>query len=332
MNGRALLWGLFAISSAGIAQGQVPKAEPSAPAPASAQPAPVDAPPEPTEPPVAETPPAVEPPVEPQPEPPRPRVRWTEPSGEPEEQGELQAYSAEKGEEAEPGLEETREHRATWKLQGAHFILAVERITSILAWSDVTSSTGSDAELEASGTEVAFLGAGPGRAVSGVPRVAFDAVLDVGFSIGGSLSYVASTGGKETLRGGGSEVDESNELDDRSVSIVAPRLGGLLTPLPNIGVWLRGGITHIGLTETGTLINASGSSQEVEVSASLWQLSLDPQLVVVPAPRVAITLAVIMDIGLPSSAENQVGGESLFNKTDRKNSSYGISAGLAAIF
>ena len=158
----------------------------------------------------------------------------------------------------------------------------------------------------------------------------FDVVLDVGLSVGGSLSYVASLNGESVIESN-SSADEPNGLPDQSISIFAPRLGVMLTPLHNVGIWLRGGITRIGTSETVTISAPTGSVRQ-QWDASLWQLSLDPQVVLVAAPRVAITLALILDVGLPGTIETRPEGGSAVFDTDLRSSGYGASAVLAAIF
>jgi hypothetical protein len=326
MNGSAGACGLLLILSSGVAWGQALATD--AEAAPSEEAAPAAAPAEPASPAPETPPPTSEPPAAAQPPRSRARVRWAEPGGGAADETEVPAVD-----EAEP--EEEARHGG-WSLQGFHFVLAVERITSVLGWSNVSTAAPSDigtssTEVEVSGTEIAFLSAGgASRTVSGVPRLAFDVVLDIGLSLGGSLGYVASVDGESTIESN-SSADQPRELPDQSISVFAPRLGLMLRPLENVGVWLRGGITRIGTSETVTFSSAAGSTRQ-HWDATLWQLSLDPQLVLVAAPRVAITVSALLDLGLSGTVESRREGDSAVFDTDLKSSAYGVSAGLAAIF
>lgn len=323
MNGIAGACGLLLMLSSGVAWGQAPETDAGA---GSNEAAPAAAPAEPATPGPEPSPPPSEPPPA-APAPSGARVRWAEPGDGAADEAQLPADEAEPEEEARPG---------DWSLRGFHFVLAVERITSVLGWSNVSKASPSDmgtssTEVEVSGTEIAFLSAGgASRTVSGVPRLAFDVVLDVGLSLGGSLGYIASVDGESTTESN-SSADQPRELPDQSISIFAPRLGLMLTPLENVGVWLRGGITRVGTSETVTFSSPSGSTRQ-QWDATLWQLSLDPQLVLVAAPRVAITVSALLDLGLSGTIESRLESDSAVFDTDLKSSAYGISAGLAAIF
>lgn len=337
MKRRAGAGGAWLILVSGVASAQVPGPAPTPSAGATSEPTP-EAPPNALAPPAATPAPetAPEPELEPEPEPekPRARVRWREPDAGSRSHDDLEREEGDLETDSEQTDAVARSAEG-WSLQGPHFVLAVERLTSVLAWSSVgkasSSSSGAQStEVEVSGTDVAFLGAGgAGRTVSGVPRLAFDAVLNVGFTIGGSLSYVASTDAKTSVAG----VDStSTSLPDQSVLLFAPRMGVLLRPSHNVGVWLRGGITRISTDETVVAVFPGGDVMRQQLSATLWHLSLDPQLVLIPAPRVAITIATIMDIGLPGTVEHRSGSGDAIFETEIQSSAYGVSAGLAAIF
>lgn len=336
MDGTAVVAGTWLMLVSGVAWAQVPGPAPT-PSDGTASEGVPETPPSATAPPVAESPapapapqPEPEPKPKPEPETPGARVLWRESDTGSRSHDELEREEGGPETESVQGDEPTP-HAAGWSLDGPHFVLAVERITSVLAWSNLSkveslSSDDPGTEVEVSGTDVAFLGAGAGRSISGVPRLAFDAVLSGGFTIGGSFSYMASADAKSTVTG---SANDTTSVPDQSILLFAPRVGGLLRPLPNVAVWLRGGITRISIDETLQGVPSGGDVVDQEVSATLWHLSFDPQLVLLAAPRVAITIATIMDIGLPGTVES---GGSAIPQIQVTRSAYGMSAGLAAIF
>jgi hypothetical protein len=251
-------------------------------------------------------------------------------------------------EEREPGGEATetaaeRPRHDAWRLIGPHFLLGVERVTSVLAWNttrtvEVTTQTSngfpttSSIELAESGTDVSFLGAG-GTSVNvfALPRVALDGMLASGLTLGGSLSYVVSSGEEDFIIANGGKV----KIEDptRSVFVLAPRIGFMFQASSIVGVWLRGGVSRISASTESRPIASSTTGQQseqiVKSTATLVDLTFDPQLVIAPLPHVGFTLGGVLDIGVGGSIESTNGTTT--QTRDIKQSSYGLTAGLVAI-
>lgn len=236
--------------------------------------------------------------------------------------------------------EEISEHRpepSSWRLAGPHFILSAERITSILAWSqtatvDSNSFGGPPQSIEAtlSGTDVSLLGAGGfGRNPFTTPRVGLDYVFPGGFSLGGSLGYMVTSGESEFSAGGGSS---KSDIPTEDVIVFAPRLGVFLQGTPKVGVWLRGGLTHVVSTLSDEETDGNGFTQRTEQTTKLWDLSFDPALVLSPVPHVGITIGASLDIGLSGTIKETSGTSTTGDETDITASSYGVTAGLVAMF
>lgn len=234
----------------------------------------------------------------------------------------------------------TAEAAAPWSLVGSHFMVSVERVTNVLAWgvsektTSVTPNSGgfpetSDVEVERSGTDVSFLGSG---GVSdnpfAVPRLAFDGMFKNGLTLGGSLSYLVTSSKTEVSQG---TSKTSSDEPTTSLFLLAARVGVVLPASPAVGVWLRGGVTRISRSTDIREINLStGESRTTEDSSTttLVDLTLDPQLVISPMPHVGITVGAALDIGFAGTQERS-------NSTlthDVTASSYGVTAGLVAIF
>jgi hypothetical protein len=225
------------------------------------------------------------------------------------------------------------------------FVVGVERATSLLAWSNkatvnvpsVGSGFDTTAVVEESGTNVSFLG-GPfddGRNPFGAPRIGFDGVLPDGLTLGGSLTYLTSNGERSVS----SATDGSTQTQTAptlSVFTINPRIGVLLEASPVVAVWLRGGVTRTVLTGETSQSTSAAVAETTTGTVSLWNFSLDPQLVVMPVPHVGLTFGAVLDIGLSGQVERSVSGASSSTTTtvtnDYKASSYGITAGLCALF
>lgn len=219
-----------------------------------------------------------------------------------------------------------------WKLGGSHFVLSFERLTSLLSWRNTTkvespSGVGgiTTTDVTASGTDVSFLTAGAGRTVSSVPRIAFDGVAHGGFTFGGYLGYLVSSG-KDEATSFRAEAD----LPAQSLLVVGGRLGYLIDTSGTVGFWLRGGFSRSSLGASTSSTSANGTTTTSEASVSAWNLTLDPQLVLVPAPRFAITLGPLLDFALAGTSTVKTGSESVENQYQA--AAFGVTAGASAIF
>jgi len=223
-----------------------------------------------------------------------------------------------------------------WRLVGQHFLVSAERVTNLLGWSTVQTvpivdnfgGTNGTVEVERAGTDVSFLGSGGvSKNLFTVPRLAIDGMFANGLTLGGSISYMVSSGESQRPTGLNSKVT----VDDPTVSmfVFAPRLGVMIPASPFVGVWLRGGISRLSASSEAKLTDPDSNDQiTVTSTVTLVDLTLDPQLVFVPVPHVGITLGALLDIGVSGSVEGSDGGP----EEDFKASSYGVTGGLVAIF
>jgi hypothetical protein len=238
--------------------------------------------------------------------------------------------------EPEEEDEEPKPRRPSWRLSGQHFVLSAERLTSVLTWtqsakqelSDPNSSSSSTItfESEAAGTDVGFLGAGAlNRNPFSIPRVGFDGIFDNGLTLGGSLSYIVSSG--EATSTDGFNSSSKTELATQSLFLLAPRIGVLIPASPQVGIWLRGGVTRLNVSSERPATSESSGSDS---STTYWDLTLEPQLVISPVPHVGITFGAALDIGVSGTIDAPA--NTTVTEPELSASSYGVTAGLAAIF
>jgi hypothetical protein len=242
-----------------------------------------------------------------------------------------------------------------WSLRGPHFILSAERMAGMLGHTytieqkteQIDPFTGQPTgivttrELKHSGTDIAFLGAGApfsGNTVAInpfiIPRVAFDGMLGNGLTLGGSISYFVASGEQESPDLGSGAI-RKQDTPTSSVFLLAPRLGVMLQASPKIGVWLRGGVTRVSMsTEEEETDPDTGQTFVDTNTITMVDITLDPQLVFAPVPHVGILLGAAVDMGVSGTIErtNSIGGTSVKEEDGFTATSYGVTAGLAAIF
>jgi len=206
-----------------------------------------------------------------------------------------------------------------------------------------------------SGTDASLLIAGTGRTASAVPRIAFDGFVDGGFTFGGSLGYQSSTAKREATA-----TTPEADLATTSMFVFGARLGYFAVMSDRVGIWLRGGFTRASISAEATSTN-NGVSATTKETQGAWNFSLDPQLVLVAAPHVGITLGPLLDIPLEGLAVRSGGFEGAFQRDvqqraerdadiplegpfkstgadgqtferDYSSSAYGVTAGATAIF
>jgi hypothetical protein len=100
------------------------------------------------------------------------------------------------------------------------------------------------------------------------PRLAFDAFVTKGISLGGALSYARTT--------------FSNNAPSANAFQVAPRVGYAQMVGPWLGVWPRVGVTYI-YSDSNT---------------NFLALTIDALAAVIASPHLAITFGPTLDVGL----------------------------------
>jgi hypothetical protein len=270
------------------------------------------------------------------------RARFFDNDGEREQTHERDDRS-EEATSAEPSSEQTESKpdgpAPPWRLAGSHFVLSAERLTSILAWNrksttevDGSGSSGAKKTVETtiSGTNVHLLGASGSANPFAAPRIGFDYVSEGGFTLGGTLGYMVTSSKVES-----SESDSSNtsSADSPTVDLFlfAPRVGVFIEVAPNVALWLRGGVTRaVASSELEGVPDGDGGTMTLSTTQSFWDLTLDPQLVVSPAPYFGLTVGLSLDIGVSGKQEQELGTTTI--EDDVTASSYGVTAGVVGLF
>jgi hypothetical protein len=280
-----------------------------------------------------------------------PRVRWTSEGEEPaprkhkKKKKKRRHVEEDEGEEVDgeddhwAPVDEGEEagESGSWHASKTRFILSAERLTTITGWSvtetrpSATFSNGSVSsttdDFETSGTDVSFLGAGSSFDPYAVPRLGFDGRFSNGFTLGGSLSYLVRSTKADVASGtNGTKVNQDGPTN--TIFVFAPRLGVFFEASPNVSVWLRGGITRVAVSqEVDGSSNAGVTTSSVTDTYTFLAVTAEPMLVFTPVPHVGITLSGTLDFG--ASGTRETTGR---DDRDVKASSYGVNAGLVALF
>jgi hypothetical protein len=151
-----------------------------------------------------------------------------------------------------------------------------------------------DAEDETTFTSHSLFSKVVGEPGYSAPRLGFDYLLGSSVSFGMAFGY-------QSLGVGDA---------DGNAWLFAPRLGYLARVSSGFGIWPRAGITHI-------IVDSAGSSTDTATA-----LTLEVPLEFFLAPRVALVLTPLVELGLAGSD-----GDS-----DRTVTEIGLQAGLGAFF
>jgi hypothetical protein len=194
---------------------------------------------------------------------------------------------------------------------------SLERAFGVTAYEQTVEQDG--VKVTTSGEDVSFLGSSATNTHS-VPRLAVDAILGSGVTLGGALALGTSTARQkiELTDYAGSETDE---LGEDSWVLFTPRVGYLAWNSPHFALWPRAGLTFISVEHT------PDGEEESSVKANLSMLNAELQLVASPAEHFAFTIGVAGDIGLGGSSEveDEYGDTT---SVDTKSSGFGVVFGL----
>jgi hypothetical protein len=157
------------------------------------------------------------------------------------------------------------------------------------------------------------------------PRLALDAVIGPGITLGGSIGYSTRSGDAtttQTLRGFEPQTQDDS-LATESVFVFVPRFGYLIAPSRYVGVWLRAGVGY-------AAVSAKDTDDAFDVTQTSVDIMVDPMLVITPLAHVGFLIGPQLNIGVGGSTSGSVGGESAPDNSMRR-SAYGVSAGIALL-
>jgi hypothetical protein len=238
--------------------------------------------------------------------------------------------------------------------QGTHLAFTADRLFVFHYWAASGTATalngqppppGFGQEVSVSGTQIAFLGGGASTGYDemqvnpyAVPRLGFDAVLNGGFSVGGSIVFLATSGSMTTKQiSPAATLETTSDISSISALGFSPRAGFLIMFNETVGIWPRLGFSYIS-SSTKTKINQNSTNPAVnppiELESKRSFISIDPEalLVITPVPHFGFTFGLQAAIGVSGSASNQdwnsvaAGVQTI--ESDVKFTNIGLTAGL----
>ena len=242
-------------------------------------------------------------------EPAPPRVIWAE-AGQAPERPKLRLPA------------DTSPRRHGFGLGDVRWVIGLERASTFTGYRSTISDNGSD--IVTSGVEASIVGSASQEAFSPLvlPRLALDRRWANGFSFGFVASYAAHSAER-------SSDAKKATLPSSESALLGARIGWLSPLSRNVSLWLRGGPTWARRA-------SSGLSSEPGVLTSVdqqWAISLEPQLVILPVRHFGLSLGGAVDLGFGDEKLTRSGGsEPGVSRTDKAVTTYGITAGLLALF
>jgi hypothetical protein len=235
-------------------------------------------------------------------------------------------------------------------------VVGVERISGVHREHLAVKESGTDqngmatsAESKYDTTTVALLGTSSGISVdnnslaggpSTTPRIAFDAFVTQGLSLGGSLMYMTSSGkinGSTTDAGVTTSRPERNQ-GEPSLLLINPRIGYAVPVTPQLAIWPRAGFSYarygIHTESVNTLNGMPTSTIKSDTTITMSDVSLDVMLAIQPVPHFAILVGPYADIGVGGSGKTTQDPPDLTPQPDTgfKYTSFGLAIGLGGVF
>ncbi len=211
---------------------------------------------------------------------------------------------------------------APWTARDGRLIIGAERLFGLHVYS-ATYNPAQGVTTEFRGTMVSlFYGQSAindeNDAVNpyAIPRLGADVALGMGFTIGGNLGFGVTSGTEEAG-------DSEKDLVSVTSFAAYPRFGYLIAPSEIFAIWLRGGPEYYSTTHDDT-------DDKRKTRSHGFAAAFDPELVLTPAPHAAILVGPLIDVGIWGKTTTSTESQSFEAKT--RNSSFGVTGGLALIF
>lgn len=185
-----------------------------------------------------------------------------------------------------------------------------------------------------------FLGDEPALGtVHTIPRVAFDAVIVKGFTVGGSFAIALGLSRKqtdETIRNDNGVTTTVETRPPRETIVgFAPRFGYIIPFTQAFGMWPRLGLGVYSRSTKQDIVNNQNTVIGTQTdSDTVLSLDLDPQFVLTPLEHVFFHFGPIFNIPLTGSrsSEDARGPNTTTATSDLAVFHFGISVGLGVWF
>jgi hypothetical protein len=165
------------------------------------------------------------------------------------------------------------------------------------------------------------------------PRVAFDAFVTPGLSVGAAVTYFHLASSNDFAFGG-----PPNTLSTTTISgyLLAPRVGYALRVGRTVWVWPRAGITYASFSNSGTFGTASAPPNSTSTNSTrVAAITVEAPVAIALGSQAVILVGPTVDIGISGTIKS--GGTSggvtnTSTSSSAKESDVGLQAGLALSF
>jgi hypothetical protein len=211
-------------------------------------------------------------------------------------------------------------------------MISAERLFGLTFPSVTTEDGGSGNKSTVSRTNIALLFP-PLSAVQSpyeIPRAAIDFNAASGFTVGGAIGFLSSTGKTKT-----EPVNApSTERDDATITmfLFSPRVGYALPLGPIFAFWPRVGVTYYNIGTERTTTGAMPTT--VKTSNSGFAVDIEPMFVITPVNHFGITVGPTVDLPLSgTSSVTTTPADPTPPPDDKvKYTSYGLNVGVLGYF
>jgi hypothetical protein len=207
---------------------------------------------------------------------------------------------------------------STFATTQSRFVLSAERLFGLSFAQLTVDVSGPAPDFEVSSTNIG-LGTNFGEYSPYVqPQFGFDVFVIDHLSVGVALSYWTASGEAE-------QGDQSEDLPDRALFRVTPRVGWGMMFTDIVGLWARGGLTYY---------NSSAEAESgTEVTQNGLAITLEGLLMISPVDHVGIHLGPTFDIGISGEQElDPADPGSPTVSSDETHRQFGAMAGLSVWF
>jgi hypothetical protein len=163
-----------------------------------------------------------------------------------------------------------------------------------------------------------------------IPRAAFDVNVASGFTVGGAIGFLSSTGKKVEPAMGAAPPDR----EDATITmfLFSPRLGYVIPITPMFAFWPRAGITYFNIGSESTSTGMNPVTTKTTIGG--FAVDIEPMFVITPVNHFGITVGPTVDIPLSGTRSvTQTPPDPTPAADDKiKYTSYGLNVGLLGYF
>jgi len=140
-----------------------------------------------------------------------------------------------------------------------------------------------------------------------IPRASIDYTVIDGLTVGGSLGFLTASSKREDSTNPAT-TSISRDGPTYTNFVFAPRVGYILGFGPNLGLWLRGGLTYYYGSASSESVSGTGAVTKTKASVNGFALNLEPTFVISPVDHFGFYVGGVIDIPLTGTQKRETTG------------------------